>query len=88
MRDKILPRLRIISHIRLHHLPTPQIPIGNHSARGYRISIERISPAQDGEVCQADFVRVSIDQGRHAEVAGIDRVLGYVQFKISSVVEF
>lgn len=78
MRDEIFPSVRIISRIRLHHFPTPQIPILNHPAPRYRISIERISPAQDGEVCETDFVRVSSDQGRHAKVAGIDGVVRYL----------
>lgn len=88
MRDEIFPRVRIIGRVRLYHLPIPQIPILNHAAPGHRISIERVSPAQDSEVGQADFVRISIDQGGHAEEAGIDGMLGDVQFKVSSIVQF
>ena len=88
MRDEISARVRIVGHVRLHHLPAPQISVGHHAAAGHGISIERVSSAQNGEVGQADFVRVPIDEGGHAEVAGVDRVLGYVQLKVSSVVEF
>lgn len=88
MGDEITTRLRVVGHVRLHHLPTPQVPIGNHPAPGHRVSIQRVSPAQDGEVCQADFIRVPVHQSRHAEVAGVDRVLGYVQLKVSPIVQF
>ena len=88
MRDEITPVLGIVGQIRLHHLPTPQITILNHATPSYRVSVERIGPAEDGEVRQADFVRVSIDQGRHSKVAGIDGLLGYLQFEIPAVVDF
>ena len=40
-----------------------------------------------GKYVQADFVRVTIDDGGHAEVTGIDGILADLQFEITPVIE-
>jgi len=39
------------------------------------------------EYIQADFVRISIHNGRHAKVAGIDGILADLKLVITTIVE-
>ena len=66
---------RVISSIRHNCLSSLQRSILHYTTSHSRISRQRVGPTQYGEVCQADLIRVTVDDGGHAEVAGIYRVI-------------
>ena len=66
---------RVISSIRHNCLSSLQRSVFHYTTSHSRISRQRVGSTQYGEVCQADLIRVTVDDGGHAEVAGIYRVI-------------
>ena len=89
VRDKVEPSRRIIRRIRLHRLPTLQRSILHNPSTGHtrRTPIQSVGPAQNGEVGQADLIRVPVDNGWQAKVARIDRIMANLQFKVSTIIQ-
>ena len=86
MRDEILSCLSVVSYIGHYSLAEFQCPVFDHTSSWRRITRERVGPVLDGEISQANLIRVAVHDGGHAEVARVDGVVADLQLEVASVV--
>jgi len=87
VRDEEDPSRSIIRRVRHHRLPQLQSPILHHTPARTWVSLQSVRPVQHCEVCQADFIRIAIDDCGQAKIASIDGVMADLELEVAAVIE-
>ena len=89
MADIVQARVGTVRDIGLHGLSKLDSAVLDSSAnrRGTTHSLECVRVLHDSKVCQADLMRVAVDDGRRAIVFRINLLLRHTELKVASVVD-